>query len=374
MADAARPASDAPLRFRGAVNRLAASRRFQAICARIPGLRGLVRREGAALFDLMQGFVQSQTLAALVELRVLETLANGPMPPARLAPLLALPEPRLKVLLQAGAAMGLLRRHGARFGLSRRGAAFLSLPALPALVRHHKVLYDDLRDPVAFFMGATDPDLARFWPYVFGGRDGMDAESAARYSRLMADSQALVAEEALATLSFRGVRRVMDVGGGTGAFLRALKARHPDLDATLFDLPDVVVQAVLPAGVTRIGGSFRDQDLPVGADMITLVRVLYDHSDATVRDLLARAFAALPPGGRIAVIEPMSGGARPDPQTDVYFAVYTMAMQTGRTRSAAEIGALLVEAGFKDLRAPRAQRPVVTAVIEAHKPGASSSN
>ena len=59
----------------------------------------------------------------------------------------------------------------------------------------------------------------------------------------------------------------------------------------------------------------------------------------------------------------MSGGARPDPQTDVYFAVYTRAMRTGRTRSQAEVAGLLRAAGFDGIATPASLRPYVTCVV-----------
>ncbi len=362
------PAPDLPFRPAGWVNRLVAAPRFQAICARVPGLRGIARREGAAIFDLMQGFVQSQMLMALVELRVLHLLADGPATVDALARRLDVPPERMAILLQAGAAMQLLRRKRDQFRLARRGAAFLAVPGLAEMVRHHDVLYRDLSDPVAFIKGQTEPELARFWPYVFGATDPMDPDVTARYSHLMAESQRMVADAALAQLSLSGVRHLLDVGGGTGMFLRAVRARYPGVKLALFDLPDVVKQAALPADVTRHGGSFRSDPLPAGADAISLVRVLYDHSDDTVRSLLARAYAALPSGGRLLVIEPMSGGARPDPQTDVYFSVYTLAMRTGRTRSAAEITDLLIQAGFVDFKTYPADKPFVTCILDARKP------
>jgi demethylspheroidene O-methyltransferase len=362
------PAPDAAFRPVGWINRLAASERFQNFCARVPGLRGIARAEGAALFNLMQGFVQSQMLMALVELRVLHLLADGPAEVASLALRCEVPVERMQILLQAGAAMGLLkRRRDGRFALARRGAAFAAIPGLADMVRHHTVLYDDLADPVAFLRGETAPALAEFWPYVFGATGPMDPATTARYSHLMADSQRMVAAEALAHLDLRDVARLMDVGGGTGAFLRAVRARWPDVQLALFDLPDVVAQAALPADVARHGGSFRADDLPKGADAISLVRVLYDHADDTVRGLLARVHAALPPGGRVLIVEPMSGGARPDPQTDVYFSVYTLAMGTGRTRSAAEISALLRAAGFEAISTPSTRKPYVTSVLTARK-------
>ncbi len=349
------------------IHRLAGSRRFQAWAARVPGLSFLVRAEGRALFHVIQGFVQSQVLLALVELDLLSRLET-PRTAASLAPAAGLAEARMQVLLQAGAGIGLLRRHrDGRFSLTRRGAAFRAVPGLPAMVRHHSVLYRDLADPVAFLRGETAPELARFWPYVFGAAAAEDPAVAATYSGLMADSQTLVAEDTLRLVPMTGVRHLMDVGGGTGAFLRAVHAAHPGLRLTVFDLPAVLAGARLPPGIAALPGSFRDDTLPQGADAISLVRVLYDHSDATVAALLARVHAALPPGGRIIISEPMSGGVRPDPTTDVYFAFYCMAMQTGRTRSAAEIAALLAQAGFHGMRALPGPRPFVTSVVTAAK-------
>lgn len=369
MLDTAAPGAKAPRPAQGLAHRLAGSARFRAFCARVPGLRWLAQREGAELFDLMQGFVQSQVLGALVELRILHRLAESPSAVPAMAARLEVPEDRLRVLLQAGAAMKLLTRlSGDIYTIAPRGVAFLSVPGLQALVAHHRVLYADLSDPAAFFRGQTDPALARFWPYVFGAGAAADPGNAATYSRLMADSQTVVAEETLRHIDLSRARHLMDVGGGTGAFLRAVRARCPDLPLTLFDLPAVLSAAQPPAGCTLHPGSFRDDPLPQGPDTISLVRVLYDHADSTVAALLASARAALPPGGRLIVSEPMGGGANPDPQTDVYFSVYTLAMQTGRTRSPDQIGTLLKTAGFCGIRLESRDFSYITCVMTGQRP------
>jgi len=354
----------------GWVNRLAASRRFQDLCARVPVLRRVARAEGAAIFDIMAGFVRSQTLCALVELRVMHRLAEGPASAQALAAQACIPVDRMQVLAQAGAAMGLLkRRRTGDFALARRGAAFLGVPGLEALVLHHAVLYRDLSNPVAFFSGQTEPELARFWPYVFGAGAANDPGMAARYSALMADTQALVAQDTLHAVPWLSRQKhLIDIGGGTGAFLRAVHAAHPALQLTLFDLPAVVAGAALPQAIARAPGSFRDDPLPTGADTLSLIRVCYDHDDATVASLLAACAQALPPGGRLILSEPLSGGPRPDPQTDVYFAVYTLAMGTGKTRAPHEHAAALSAAGFAEVQVTRAQRPFVTQAITAQRP------
>ena len=357
------------------VNNLAASRSFQAWAARMPILRRIARNEGKALFDLVAGFVNSQTVMALVELRVLHVLQNGAQSVQAMGLRCDIPAERMQILLQAGAGLGLLRRRpDGQFDLALRGASMLGVPGLDGMVRHHRALYADLADPVAFLRGGQQTELARFWPYVFGAAGAVDPQITATYSGLMADSQGLVAEDTLRMVDLRGVTRLLDVGGGTGAFLTAVGAAHPGLQLELFDLPVVVTGAAArfaAAGLTARTiihpGSFRDDPLPRGADAISLIRVLYDHSDSTVAQLLSDVLDTLPPGGRLIVSEPMSGGTKPDRATDVYFSLYTLAMQTGRTRSGAEIAALLAAAGYVNICIHWGFRPFVTSVVTASR-------
>ncbi len=157
---------------------------------RFPLTRRLARRDGEPLFDLVAGFVYSQTLLASVELGLLRQLRGGPRHPGDLAALLGLDEDRAAMLCQSAAAVDLLeRRRDGRFQLGRLGAALLGVPGLEAMIRHHRMFYRDLADPVGFLRGETDTELARFWPYVFGVDAEIEPEAAAEaYSELMADS------------------------------------------------------------------------------------------------------------------------------------------------------------------------------------------
>lgn len=366
------PAAARRADWRGWRNRLAASPGFQSWSARSPFTRGRVRRDGEAMMDLVAGFVHAQVLAALVELRLLERLSDAPADAAALAAAHGIAPHRMTALLRAGMALGLLERQGALWRTSLRGAALTGVPGLAGMIAHHGTLYRDMGDPLNVLRGG-ETELAGVWPYVFGAGAATDPDRAARYSALMSDSMGPVAEETLAAVSLTGVRRLMDVGGGTGAFLAAA-AGHTGAALTLFDLP-----AVAPAAAARfeaagladraviVTGSFRDDPLPDGADAITLVRVLYDHEDAVVAALLRAVYAALPPGGRVIVSEPMSGGDAPTRAGDAYFAFYCMAMGTGQARSAQEIGDLLRGAGFGGIAHRRTSRPFVTSVIEARR-------
>lgn len=375
MADVDLPGLTARPRKSSRLLRLMASPGFQSWASRTPLLRRIVRREGEAMFDLVAGFCHSQILQAFVSFDIPAMLLETELNARAIAARCQAPEARIAVLLQGAQSLSLLRkRRNGDYGLTIRGAALAGVPGLAGMIRHHDVLYRDLADPVAFFKGETKTELAAFWPYVFGAGAAKDPEVAQTYSRLMADSQSLVAADTLATINFSDTRHLMDVGGGTGAFLAAVGGEYPDLPMTLFDLPAVAphaAQRFAAAGMsgrtTIHPGSFRDDPLPRGADTISLVRVLYDHGDETVAALLQAAFAALPEGGRIVISEPMTGSKAPERAGDAYFALYCMAMGTGTARSQRQIAQLLRNAGFSDVKMPGAKRPFVTSVVTCVK-------
>lgn len=350
-----------------------ASPEFQRWAASSWLTRPFVRKDSARLYDLVAGFVYSQTLLACIDLGVLETLRHGPRSARALSARHGLPEERMETLCQAAAALGLMvRQKGAVYRLGRLGAAAVGVPGLSDMIRHHRVFYRDLSDPVGLLRGEDDTELSRFWPYVMGAARAEDPHQASEYSHLMATSQHLVAEETLAALRLQGITHLTDVGGGTGMFLEHVAGRYPSLSLTLFDLPAVIDAARQRLGseceISLIAGSFLDDPLPDAGDAISLIRVLYDHTDQTVRHLLGRVYAALPPGGRVIISEPMSGGDRPCRAGDAYFGFYTMAMTTGRARSAATHMELLREAGFTETAQHPTRQPYLTSVVTARKP------
>ncbi|MFM7708211.1 MAG: methyltransferase, partial [Gammaproteobacteria bacterium] len=216
-----------------------------------------------------------------------------------------------------------------------------------------------------------------YWPYAAAAEPGIvEAASTAAYTRLMSASQGLVAEEILDAHDFSRHRRVLDVGGGDGTFLRAVARRIPTIELALFDLPGVAAQATarfaeagLSSRVTVTPGDFSRDPLPAGADLITFVRVLHDHDDPRVERLLAAAHDALPPGGTLLIAEPLAGTRGAQRMGDAYFGVYLWAMGSGRPRTAEELAGMLQRAGFE----PPVERPtgvpLQTRVLVARRPG-----
>jgi demethylspheroidene O-methyltransferase len=358
-------------------HRLIASPRFQRFAAAFPPTRGIARRNARTLFDLCAGFVYAQVLAASLRLDLFRILADGPMTPDDLARRLELPPDRALCLLRAAASLGLLTHlRDGRFALGDLGAALIGNPSVAAMVAHHAMLYDDLRDPVALLRGTGGPTrLSGYWAYA--GTDdpaAVDESAVAPYGALMGASQALVARDILDAYPLGPHAHLLDVGGGEGAFAVEAARSAPSLRVTLFDLPPVAARAErrfaaegLAGRATARGGSFHE-GLPPGADAVSLVRVVHDHDDGPALALLKAARAALSPGGTLLLAEPMAGTPGAEPIGDAYFGFYLLAMGSGRPRTAAELTAMLKTAGFARVREHRTRRPMLVRLLVATAP------
>lgn len=349
------------------------SARFQRFAARFPLTRRVASRRAAQVFDLCAGFVYSQVLHAAVQTKLLHTLQrSGPGSVAALSQAIGLPLTAAERLLAAAAALALAELlPDGRYALGIRGADLLGNPAVLRMIEHHALLYRDLADPVALLRGTTHTELSHFWSYA---RDPDAAESVTAYSELMSDSLELVAHDVIEAYPFARHSHVLDVGGGDGGFVRALAARAPRLELTLFDLPAVAARArerMLAAGLSaRVGvlaGDMLHDALPYGADLLSFVRIIHDHDDADALRLLRSAHRALSAGGRLLIAEPMAGTRGAEAMGDAYFGFYLLAMGRGRPRSEQGLRLLLQAAGFERVREVPTRRPMLVRVLVAER-------
>lgn len=357
-------------------NRVFANPRFQYWAARLPLIRWIARSRADAAFDLLAGFAYSQVLRAYVEGGLFEILKDGPLGVGTIAPRMGLSKDAALTLLRAGRALMLSEEAAPdRWMLGEQGAVFAANAGVQAMIRHHRLLYADLADPLALLRAdrREATGLSRFWTYA-GALQGVTerGEQTAEYSQLMAASQHFVADEVLASVSFRGVRRLLDVGGGHGAFLKAIGTAWPHLELGLFDLPEVVEtgqqvlgEAVGAARVSAHPGNFFKDSIPQGYDMVSLIRILHDHDDEPAQALLTNIRASLAPGARLMIAEPMARIRGAEPMGEAFFGLYLWAMGSGRARSPAEITTMLKKAGFARARLVATAQPVNASVIIA---------
>ncbi len=357
-------------------NRVFANPRFQHWAARLPLIRRIARSRADAAFDLLAGFAYSQVLRAYVEGGLFDILQDGPLSAADIAPRMALSEGAALTLLRAGRALRLSEEAApGRWMLGEQGAVFAANAGVQAMVRHHRLLYADLSDPLSLLrQDRREPTaLSQFWTYAGALHGGAErGTQTAEYSELMAASQHFVADEVLASVSFKSVTRLLDVGGGHGAFLCRIAAAHPHLALGLFDLPEVATTGAQLLGaavgaerVTAHPGNFLKDSIPKGYDMVSLIRILHDHDDAPAQTLLGNIRASIAPGARLLIAEPMARIAGAEAMGEAFFGLYLWAMGSGRARSPAEIIAMLRAAGFASARAVATAQPVNASIIIA---------
>ena len=310
-------------------------------------LRPALRSEFAALSADMVGFWRTQTIAAAVDLGLIEAL---PGLSRVLAEHCQLQPDRAARLLRALGELGLTIQKEQVWYLTTRGAYLRS--------DHPLTLADAAREYAGPFshMWKTLPKAMRIdsdWktPTIFEevARDKQRLESHHRMLRSYARHDYPAVPLALDLV---GTERLVDAGGGLGTMANLLLDTYPMLKVVVLDLPEVIEQAKNQHEI-RDGLEWRAANLfkpwGVEADTVVLARILHDWDDTSCRQILQQARAALSPGGKVFVIEmtipedSVAGGL-----CDLHLLMAT----GGQERTVSEYERLLEAEGF-DLREVR---------------------
>ncbi len=317
----------------------------------------------ARLARLTDGYVVTQLLWVAADLRVADALAEGPRTADELAAQVGADARVLRRVLRGLAAEEVLDElPGGRFALtdtgqllregvegSQRGAVLarggLYYGALAGLL-------DAMRDggiPFERVHGRT----------FFAHLDAHPAQSA-RFQASMAVRAAREAAAVVEAYDFGRFRSLVDVGGGPGVLLATISRAAPELSVVLFDRPEVVREATLPA----VGGDFFTE-VPAGAQAYLLSRVLHDWSDAEAGAILATVRRAMPDGGTLLLVEAVLPERAADDPAAVLMDLHMLTLLRGQERTADEFGALLDAAGFRLDRVVAADPASGVHVLEA---------
>ena len=144
-------------------------------------------------------------------------------------------------------------------------------------------------------------------------------------------------------LGTAGIRRILDLGGGSGAYSIAFAKACPDAQCEILDIPEVVpltAEYVSQAGVSaqvslRPGDMLRD-DFGSGYDIIMLNAICHMFSEQQNRDIFRRAHQALAPKGRLVVQDFILNPERTGPQHAALFSL-NMLVNTDAGASYSEV-------------------------------------
>jgi acetylserotonin N-methyltransferase len=175
------------------------------------------------------------------------------------------------------------------------------------------------------------------------------------------------------SFDFSGVRRMLDIGGGSGCYATSIAAANSGMRATIMDLPSVCAVArtyIEKAGVAnRVDTTSIDmfrEAWPKGYDAHFFANVFHDWSLDTCASLAASSFAALEPGGRIYLQEMLLDDSGDNPTPAVAFSLLMCLGTKGQQFTFLQLKRILEQAGFASVQARRSYG--YYSIVSASKP------
>jgi hypothetical protein len=330
-----------------------------------------------AMMRLITGAWAARMVHTAAELGIVDHLDDRPRDAGFLATATASHAPSLARLLRALAAIGLLHEdEDHRYVLTPLGATLRS--DMPGSMRPWVLLcFGDDQGKAWEALTHAVKTGEHAYRHIFGmdkwTRLAQHPEAARLFDAAMQSLTEGANGALIANYPFGDHRWIMDVGGGNGALLMPVLARHPGMRATLFDLPHVadaarprIAEAGLSDRYEAVGGD-AFAAVPAGADAYVLKGVVHDWEDAEALAILRNVRAAMRDGSRLLLIdrvlpERIDPGDGLTPGRFIHD-INMMLNPGGRERTEAEFRGLLARAGLRLSRV--VPTPCPLAVIEA---------
>lgn len=325
----------------------------------------------AELQALSRDYQGAAILNAAAELDLFAAVKLGSSTVEALAQRLQCDLRGLRILLDALAALRLLKKAGNQYSLADGLEAYLTAggsQSILAITQHHA---NCLRNWGQLARVVKTGRPAEHRPSIRG--EGGDR---AAFVGGMDNLAGPVAHEIIQAVQPLRFERLLDIGGALGTWTIAFLDACPAGLATLVDLPEVIPlarermeTAGLAHRVQLVAADFMVDDLPPGADLAWLSAIVHQNSRAQNRALFTKIHGALRAGGRIAIRDVLMQENRAEPKAGALFAVNMLvATEGGGTYTAAELQSDLVVAGFTGFIVAR-EDPAMHSVILACKPG-----
>jgi SAM-dependent methyltransferase len=165
------------------------------------------------------------------------------------------------------------------------------------------------------------------------------------------------APQQLANIDLSGVKSVLDVGGGSGAYSMEFVSKKPGVEATVFDLPNVVHltnkyldKEGFSDKIKTHAGDYTTDDLPKGFDLVFLSAIIHSNSLETNLDLIKKCFNSLNKKGKIIIQDWIMNNDRTQPVAGAIFAINMLVgTEAGDCFTEQEVTEMLKGAGFKNI-------------------------
>lgn len=325
------------------------------------------------LWDILMGFVASQALYACVELNLFTQLTGRALTLAQVAEAAGIDSRTAERLLTPMVALGLVTVEQGHY--SNTEVADL------CLVKGKPHYFGDM---VSYYINNFYPAAGQILesarkgePVIAHWQALRSREEIARSSTLAMDNLSRDLGVLLAGfLDLSPAKRLLDIGGGSGAVGRALAERYAGLEAVVLDQPLVLKIAqeiwASSSALSRFKpypGDFVRDELPAGFDVAIASNIVHLYGAGVNQKLMEKIFHAINPGGVALVIDFYLDEAKTGPLFPALFGLGASLMGKGpRTYSPGDVRSWMEASGFQDIGYRNLTRLV--GCVMGWKPGA----
>ena len=303
--------------------------------------------------QLRQGFMTARIVFTAAELDLFSLLADRPLTVNEVVTATSCDLRAMTILLDALCALGYLVKQHSSYQTEPSAVPLLvrdSAQSMLPMVQHMGTLWQTW---------SALTDIVQSKTVASSQRPGaLHKDHIKAFIGAMHTAASKMAPAVVAAVNPAGVRKMLDVGGGSGSYTLAFLRAAQEIRATLFDLPEVIKMAkerIETAGmldrVTLMPGDFYSDPLPSGHDLAFLSAIIHQNSLEQNKALYCKIYQALEPGGRIIVRDHVMSPDRTQPLDGALFAVNMLVGTSGgSTYTFDEIAAGLSAAGFSNIR------------------------
>lgn len=313
------------------------------------------RSDTTRLQRMSRAYTETATLWAAIDLGLFTAVAHGASDEASIAKAIGISPLDAERLVASCLTLDLLRQDE---------TGLINPPDVARFLVEGEAAY---AGPWLTFTRGAAPDWFRLAERMTSGRapkrlgmyDGLTVEAARKYHEATYSVGMGAGRRFVRRVDLTGRTRLLDVGGGSGAYSINVVKAYPAMTAVVFDLPPVIevtakylVENEVADRVETVGGDFTVDPFPAGCDVVLMASNLPIYDAEIIGSVVAKAYDALLPGGEMHLIGEMLDDDRRGPYDAAMWGMNELLCGSGgRAHRVGECVGYFERAGFREVTA-----------------------
>ena len=300
----------------------------------------------------VRSFMKSRAILSAAELDFFTMLDTKSLSAKELADMLELNDRATTRILDCLITYDLIEKKNGRYRTTENGSNLSALhpKSILPMIKHMNAIWDN-------WSCLTECIKKGINPYLKSVVDSQSEEDRKSFIGAMHIAARKLSDEIASTYDLSSFNKLLDIGGGSGAYTIAFLKQNPRLNAIIFDLEGVISIAEdkikeenLQDRVSLVAGDFYEDELPTGCDIALLSAIIHQNSPNQNHELYQKIYRALDSAGTLLIRDHIMDDSRTKPPAGALFAL-NMLVNTpgGDTYTLNEVKGALEMVGFVDV-------------------------